>query len=85
MPIVAINLSRGATNTLLMKLDLDPNRPNEVSVLSRLESGAGFEIDVANAVVKTLRTGDIVADIGANAEWVGEAWPAALCEAGDPR
>jgi FkbM family methyltransferase len=66
MSLVTINLSRGAVQTLQMKLELDANWAAEQSVLSRLQSGVSFESDVANAFIKMLRAGDVVADVGAN-------------------
>ncbi|HLH93739.1 MAG TPA: FkbM family methyltransferase [Xanthobacteraceae bacterium] len=70
MPVITIAIHQGSVQTLAMKLDLDPNRPNERSILAKLQSGASFEPDVANVFIKVLRTGDVVADIGANAGYL---------------
>jgi FkbM family methyltransferase len=66
MPLITCSFSRGGVQSLQMKLDLDPNRPNEMSVLSCLQTGSSFEPDVANLLVKVLREGDVAVDVGAN-------------------
>jgi FkbM family methyltransferase len=66
MPIVTFSIKRGAAPEVPMVLDLDPNRPNEKSILNQLEKGISFEPDVAQVLVKVLRAGDVVVDVGAN-------------------
>lgn len=66
MSIITCGFSRGTAPLLQMKLDLDPDRPNERSILSYLQTGASFEPDVANVLVRVLREGDVAVDVGAN-------------------
>jgi FkbM family methyltransferase len=66
MPVIVCSFNRGAAPLLQMKLDLDPDRPNERAVLCYLQSGAPIEPDVANVLVKVLEAGDVAVDIGAN-------------------
>jgi FkbM family methyltransferase len=66
MPVITCAFNCGTAPLLQMKLDLDPNRPNERAVLSYLQTGAPIEPDVANVFVKVLGAGDVVVDIGAN-------------------
>jgi predicted RNA methylase len=49
-----------------MKLALDSDWPADRSVLGNLQRGTSFEGDVANAMLRVLREGDIAVDIGAN-------------------
>jgi FkbM family methyltransferase len=66
MSIITCSFSRGTAPLLQMKLDLDPTRPNERTVLEFLNTGASFEPDVANVFVRVLREGDVAVDVGAN-------------------
>ena len=66
MSIITCGFSRGTAPLLQMKLDLDPERPNERSILRFLQTGASFEPDVANVLVKVLAEGDVAVDVGAN-------------------
>jgi FkbM family methyltransferase len=66
MSVVTYSFSRGAAPLLQMKLDLDPDRPNERTILNFLQAGASFEPDVANVLVRVLREGDVAVDVGAN-------------------
>jgi FkbM family methyltransferase len=66
MPLITCSFSRGAAQSLQMKMDLDPNRPNESTILGYLQTGISFESDVANLLVRTLGAGDVAVDIGAN-------------------
>jgi FkbM family methyltransferase len=66
MPLITCSFSRGAVQSLQMKMDLDPDRPNERSILVCLQTGSSFEPDVANVLVRVLREGDIAVDVGAN-------------------
>jgi FkbM family methyltransferase len=65
MALIAINFPRGPAQ-LNMRLDLDERRLNEKPVLEFLRTGALYEPDVANLLVKVLAEGDVVADVGAN-------------------
>ncbi len=66
MPLITCSFSRGGVQSLQMKLDLDPSRPNERTILDFLRTGSSFEPDVANLLVRVLGAGDIAVDIGAN-------------------
>jgi FkbM family methyltransferase len=66
MPVITCAFNCGTAPLLQMKLDLDPDRPNERAVLSYLQTGAPIEPDVANVFVRVLGAGDVVVDIGAN-------------------
>jgi FkbM family methyltransferase len=66
MSIITCSFSRGAAPLLQVKLDLDPERPNERSILNCLKSGSSFEPDVANVLVRVLGEGDVAVDVGAN-------------------
>jgi FkbM family methyltransferase len=66
MPVMSFSFARNAAPLLEMKLDLDPDRPNEKTILSFLEIGKSFEPDVAHLFVKVLGAGDVVLDVGAN-------------------
>jgi FkbM family methyltransferase len=66
MPVITCGFNRGTAPLLQMKLDLDPDRPNERSILTYLQTGASFEPDVANVLVRVLREGDVAVDVGAN-------------------
>lgn len=52
--------------TFDMRLELDPARPNEATVLRFLQGGVLYEPDVASAMLRILRPGDSFVDIGAN-------------------
>jgi FkbM family methyltransferase len=66
MSVVTYSFRRGAAPLLQMKLDLDPERPNERTILNYLQGGASFEPDVADVLVRVLRAGDVAVDVGAN-------------------
>jgi len=66
MPLITCSFSRGGVQSLQMKLDLDPSRPNESTILDFLRTGSSFEPDVANLFVRVLGEGDVAVDIGAN-------------------
>jgi FkbM family methyltransferase len=65
MALIAINVAQGPAQ-LRMKLELDESRLNEKPILDFLRTGALYEPDVANLLVKVLRDGDVVIDVGAN-------------------
>src|SRR5580658_580640 len=49
-----------------MRFDLDPERPNEETVLSFLKGGRLYEPDVAAVFLRAIKAGDTVLDVGAN-------------------
>jgi FkbM family methyltransferase len=66
MPLVTCNIVRGDAQPTQMRLELDPGRLNESSILQCLQAGALFEADVSNVLLKVLRDGDVAVDVGAN-------------------
>src|SRR5436305_13235898 len=66
LQLITCSVSRGGAPMLQMKLALDSDWPADQCVLDHLQGGTSFEGDVANAMVRVLREGDIVVDIGAN-------------------
>jgi FkbM family methyltransferase len=65
MPLVnvTLNLPDGERP---MRFDLDPERPNEETVLGYLNGGRLYEPDIAAVFLRAIRPGDTVLDIGAN-------------------
>ena len=47
-------------------LDLDDGRANEKTIADNLKSGMFYEPDVSNVLLRVLRQGDTVVDVGAN-------------------
>lgn len=65
MSIVSLTVTLDAGERHLV-LDLDPAMANERTILAHLESGAFYEPDVAKSMIRILRPGDTVVDVGAN-------------------
>ncbi len=51
----------------VLVLDLDPALPNEATVLADLQAGHLYEPDVTHAMMRILRPGDTMIDVGVNA------------------
>jgi len=66
LQLITCSFSRGGAPLVQMKLGLDSDWPADRSVLDHLEGGTSFEGDVANAMVRVLREGDVAVDVGAN-------------------
>ncbi len=49
-----------------MILDLDPQLPNEATILGFLQGGMFYEPDVSEAMLRIIGEGDVVLDVGAN-------------------
>ena len=65
MPLVNLNV-RTAGRDHAIRLDLDPARPNEDTILGFLRGGKLYEPDIAEVFLRALRDGDTVLDVGAN-------------------
>jgi FkbM family methyltransferase len=65
MPLEQIPLRR-PNGDLQIKFELDPDRPNEKTVLSFLRNGRFYEQDIAAIFLRAIQPGDTVLDIGAN-------------------
>ena len=57
----------GGSHPCSMRLDLDPDLPNENTILSYIGAGRFYEPDVAEVFLRVLREGDVVVDVGGNA------------------
>ena len=47
-------------------MDLDPNLPNERTIIGYVSNGKLYEPDVATAMIRILAPGDVAIDVGAN-------------------
>lgn len=65
MPVFTINLQLDGGNRTVV-LDLDPELPNEKTILKWLQNGSLYEPDVSLATLRILREGDLAVDVGAN-------------------
>ena len=65
MAIFPIRIIKGEQQ-LNIALDLDGKYPNENLEINRLTHGNIYEPDVSNFLVRVLREGDTVIDVGAN-------------------
>lgn len=66
MSVIAINLEL-PNRKLQVKLDLDEQYKNEKTIASFIRSGRYYEPDVSLALIRLVRDGDSVVDVGANA------------------
>jgi FkbM family methyltransferase len=65
MGVIDIGVS-GGCRPCSMRLDLDPARPNESTIIRYVASGRFYEPDVANVLLRVLREGDTFIDVGGN-------------------
>jgi FkbM family methyltransferase len=65
MPLFNINVIHN-DQQFPMVLELDPQMPNEHTILGFLHSGMHYESDVALLMLRALRKGDVAVDVGAN-------------------
>ncbi len=66
MSVITINLELPDRN-LQIKLDLDDQYKNEKTIASFIRSGRYYEPDVSLTLIRLVRNGDSVVDVGANA------------------
>jgi hypothetical protein len=66
MSVITINLELPDRN-LQVKLDLDEQYKNEKTIASFIRSGRYYEPDVSLTLIRLVRDGDSVVDVGANA------------------
>jgi FkbM family methyltransferase len=65
MSVLTFNVHGGA-NPRSMKLDLDANLSNEKTILNFVSKGHYYEPDISHLMLRVLRDGDTVIDVGAN-------------------
>jgi FkbM family methyltransferase len=65
MSVLTLNVHGGA-NPRSMKLDLDANLSNEKTILNFVTKGQYYEPEISQLMLRVLRDGDTVIDVGAN-------------------
>lgn len=65
MPVVTWDFKRAET-PYRMLLEIDESRPNERLILDFMKAGMFYEPDEASVLLRVLKPGDVVADVGAN-------------------
>ncbi|HEY1719833.1 MAG TPA: FkbM family methyltransferase [Magnetospirillaceae bacterium] len=65
MSVFTFNVHGGA-NQRTMKLDLDENLSNEKTILSFVTKGQYYEPEISQLMLRVVRDGDTVIDVGAN-------------------
>jgi FkbM family methyltransferase len=65
MGVIDIGIA-GGCRPCAMRLDLDPARPNEATIMRYVGNGRFYEPDVAQVLLHVLREGDTFIDVGGN-------------------